>query len=492
MKFKTFVKAFTFVLFLNTVSFLGWSQSNTMFWMKNLPQSINYNPAKQIPCKLFIDIPVLPNFAVNVSHSGFTINDAFKPHPYATDSFMIDLDEIELALKDRNNINVDFDLSILNLGFSFGSGLFASFGINYKAKEHFQYPKDLIELRRGNYRESGAPISFDFKQNATVYREIFVGLSKDLGNGLTIGGRLKFLSGYANISTNQLTVDWYTETHPDSMYEWTFVSDIDANISVPIDWSIQYDSVGIFESLQFNDYQPLENIKELVFPGNPGFAVDLGAVYNLNDRFLFSASLIDFGFIKWKTNPGTISQHATFRFSGLDISEYIGSLEEAQQDQSNLGDRIAQDMIDTLKTVFNPDISIEAYSTNLSPKIYLGADVFITDFFDIGFLYRGSVEDKSLLSSYTLSANTSFFKGWSYSFSYSIMGGKANNLGMGLAYKVGPWQMYLITDNMAIPFWALNESAFSDNWLRNSKNMNFAFGMNFLLCKKNSDIGLLE
>jgi hypothetical protein len=481
-----------FVLFFNIWIVGSHAQNNTMYWMKNLPQSFNLNPAKQIPCKLFIDVPVLPNFSVYATHSGFTINDVFEPHPYQPDSFIIDLDGIELALQDQNNINFEIELSILNLGFAFGNDLFATFGINYKTKEHFQYPKDLIELRRGNYRESGLPISFDFKQNLTAYREIFLGLSKDMGNGITIGGRLKLLSGYANIETNQMKIDWYTETNPDSMYEWTFVSDFDIKLSEPVDRTILYDSLGNFQTIEFAEYRPQEDIAGLIFPGNPGFAIDLGIEYNLNDRFIFSASLIDFGFIKWKTNPTTLTQQASFRFSGLDVAEYIGSLEEAQQDQSDLGQRIAQDMIDTLKTVFNPNITEQSYKTFLSPKFYLGADVMITDYFNLGLVYRGSVEDKTLFSAYTLSANASFFKGWSYSLAYSIINGKANNIGMGLAYKVGPWQMYLLTDNMALPFWALNESSFSDNWIRNTKTVHFAFGLNFLICKKNRDIGLLE
>lgn len=100
--------------------------------------------------------------------------------------------------------------------------------------------------------------------------------------------------------------------------------------------------------------------------------------------------------------------------------------------------------------------------------------------------------NKSLLSSYTFSANTNFFKAWSYSVSYSIMNASANNIGMGLSYKIGPWQMYLITDNIAAPFWAVNESSFSDEWLKNTKTVNFSFGLNFLICGNTHDIGLME
>jgi hypothetical protein len=491
MKMKSILHILLFVLFFNALYLNGRGQSNTMFWMKSLPQTANYNPAKQTGAKLFIDIPALPNFTINAFHTGFTVDDALKPIPSDT-MFMIDLDGIENALNLKNNINFDFDLSILNLGFSIGNDMFASFGINYKANESFWYPKGLIEIRRLNYRENNTPLSFDFSQNLTIHREIFVGLSKDMGNGFTFGGRLKFLSGYANISTEQLKIDWYTETSPDSMYEWTFISDMNIRLSTPVDWSIQYDSLGSFQSFQTLPFNPRENISALIFPNNPGLAIDLGAEYNLDDRFIFSASIIDFGFIKWNSNPGIMTQNAQFRFSGIDVAKYISGLESITGGTDSLGQKIAQDMIDTIKTVFNPSIEESAYRTRLNSKIYLGVDAVVNDYLNIGVLYRGLISDKKLSSGFTLSANTNFLKGWSYSLTYSIMNGKANNVGMGLAYKVGPWQMYFITDNMAVPFWAMNESKFSDNWLKNTKTLNFAFGMNFILFNKKYDIGLLE
>lgn len=492
MKKKIIYHILPVLLLLNVIHFNGKAQNNTMFWMKNLPQSTYFNPAKQPACKLFLDLPLLPNFSVNASHSGFTLNDAINPYPTVTDSFIIDLNGIENALNEKNQINSGFEISILNLGFVIRNDLYASFGINYKAEENFQYPKDLIELRRFNYREDETPISFNFKQNLNVYREIYIGLSKDFNNGLKIGGRLKLLSGYANISTNQLKIDWYTETDPDSMYDWTFVSDFDIKISEPVNYTIQYDSAGIIESVEFEKYIIKDHISEIIFPGNPGFAIDFGVEYNLYDRLIFSASVIDFGFIKWNSNPSILTQKTTFKFSGLDFANYVGSLEEAQTEQSTIFSDIAFAMLDTLKTVFNPQIESVSYRTNLNTKIFLGTNFIITDYLDLGFLYRAFITNKSLNSGYSFSANTNFLKAWSYSLSYSIMNGKANNIGMGLAYKTGPWQMYLVSDNLSVPFWLVNESDFSDNWLKNTKAFNFAFGLNYLICNKNVDIGLLE
>ncbi len=484
----------SFIVFV-TFSLNTSAQNNTLYWMKHLPQSMSLNPAKQSNCKLFIDVPVLPNFSINAAHSGFTINDAFKIHPTALDSFMIDLDGIEKALSDKNSISFETEFSILNLGLALSNDMFVTFGINYKISESFQYPKALIELRRGNYRADGTPLSFDLGQNFMAHREIYVGASKNFFGNLNIGGRLKLLSGYANVKTNQMKIDWYTSTLEEDMWDWTFNTDFNIRASSPVPWNFEYDSLNQISGLNYDSLyidNLGNNISDLIFPGNVGLGVDLGIEYNLNERFLFSASVVDLGFIKWKKNPTILTQKASFTFSGLDIGEYIGSLDDVEGADSTLGKQIINDMIDTLLTEFNPKVENEAYTTGLNTKIYAGLNIIATDWLDFGLLYKGAFYNKKLYSSYTVSANTNFFKGWSYTVSYSLMDGLANNIGMGLAYKLGPVQMYFITDNISGAFWTMNGSEMADNWIKNTKRVNFSFGMNFLLCGSNHDIGLLE
>jgi len=485
-----------FILSILSVFFYssGLSQRLTSYWMQNLPQGNFLNPAKQPGCKIFIDIPILPNFDVNLSHSGFNINDAIKPRPYMPDSFMIDLDGIESALKTGNNINLETEFSILNVGVTLKNDMYISVGMNYKMSEYFQYPKALIELRRGNYRENETPLDFSFKQNFDFHREIYVGVSKYINKKLYLGAKLKYLSGYANIKTNKMDLKWHTSIKPEDMYDWTFNSDFDINAASVIPWNFT-DSAGQINGITMDTTlisDPASNLSTFLFPKNTGFGVDLGIEYNIDNRLTLSASLIDFGFISWKTSPKIMTQKATFEFSGLDIAKYIGNLNDTTGENATLGEKIKNDMIDTLITVFNPDIEKSSYKTSLNSKIYLGGNLKITDWLDAGFLYRGVFFNKQLLSSYTFSANTNFFKAWSYSVSYSIMKASANNIGMGLAYKVGPFQMYFISDNIAVPFWAVNGSNFADEWLKNTKNFNFSFGLNFLIWGNKYDIGLME
>ena len=359
------------------ISSSGFSQRITSYWMKNLPQGNYLNPAKESGCKIFIDIPVLPNFDINLTHSGFTINDAIKQHPFYLDSFMIDLDGIEKALKTGNNINAETEISILNFGLALKNDLNISFGVNYKLSEYFEYPKALIELRRGNYRENETPLAFNFRQNLNLYREIYIGASKNFNNTLYLGAKLKYLSGYANIKTNKMDLEWYTSIKPEDMYDWTFNSDFDINAAsiIPFNFTDSAGQINGFEidSTLIND--PSSGLSSILFPKNTGLGIDLGIEYILDNRLTLSASLIDFGFISWKTSPKTMKQDTTFKFSGIDIAKYIGNLNDTTNNNSDIGQRIISDMADTLKNVFKPTIEETAYRTSLNSKIYLGANL---------------------------------------------------------------------------------------------------------------------
>jgi len=485
------------IIFFSTSIF---AQNNTMYWMRHLPQSMNTNPAKQSNCKFFIDIPVLPNFSFDVAHTGFSFDDVIMDHPTKKDTFMLDLITLEKALgKNRNSIDFETEFSLINFGLAIKNNMYVTFGVNYKFSENFQYPKALIEITHGNYRPNGEVLSFDFRESFMSHRELYFGLSKNFYDKFYIGGRVKFLNGYANLNAKKMRLNWQTSTIDDEIYDWTFVADVETNASFPVAWELEKDSLGNIKDVKTEVPEIDENniygsIKGAI-PHNFGMGIDLGVEYKINKNILVSASVVDLGFIRWKTNPINVKlDNASYTFKGLDVASYLGSYVGNSSDSTSTGDDadMMEDIIDTITTSFNPLITSDAYTTGLNTKIYAGGNFAVNDWLDFGLLYKGLVMNKSLYSSFTASANLNFLRGWSYTLSYSMIDRLANNLGMGLAYKLGPFQMYFISDNIAAPFWALNQSSFSDKWIRNTKRFNFAFGMNFMICKKKHDIGLLE
>lgn len=464
------------------------SQSNILFGMPNIPQTINSNPAKQPNCSFYLGFPALSNLYSNVNNSALTINTIFEPNLNAPDSFFLDLNAIETAMEPMNYINLEQNISIIDFGFSIFNGYFFSFSISNKTFENFGFSKSLFDVQNGNYNENGYPISFSFYQNFTNYNEFSAGLSKTLLNNLTIGAKLKLLSGNYNLSSSKLNIDWQTETSPDSLYEWTFNTDVEVNSSSIYGLGLDLGFVS-----DFSNSVPIDSLRisRLILSPNTGFAIDLGIEYLLFEKLKLSASLIDLGYITWQTNSKSLTQSGTFRYTGIDLANYISSIQDFQN-SGTIGTQITQDLKDSILTFIAPTITEKAYTTSLNTKIYTGANFLVSKNFDVGFLYKGLIYDKSLFSSYTFSLNTYVGKGWSLSANYSLMYGLYNNIGLGVSLKLGPLQFYLITDNMAPMAWASNQSDFTDRWIRNTKGVTFQAGLNFVAFRNKTDYGLIE
>ena len=47
-------------------------QSNTLFFMHSLPEANYVNPAVQIECGIFVGLPLVSSFHMNIANSGFS------------------------------------------------------------------------------------------------------------------------------------------------------------------------------------------------------------------------------------------------------------------------------------------------------------------------------------------------------------------------------------------------------------------------------------
>jgi len=68
-----------------------------------------------------------------------------------------------------------------------------------------------------------------------------------------------------------------------------------------------------------------------------------------------------------------------------------------------------------------------------------------------------------------------------------------NNIGMGLAYKVGPFQLYAISDNMALPLAIPFDTKVTNRLLKSTKQYTIHVGFNLTFgCYSKIDRGLLD
>ncbi len=464
------------------------AQNHIIYGMKNVPQHNYYNPARQPNCKTYVGFPGLSGIKGNVAFSGLTYNDIFRKHPTKPDSFQLDLDHIQNQLSSKNLIGFDAQVAILEFGFALDKEQYITFSVRNKTEQYFTFSDRLLDIRHGNYNEEGKPIRFEFHEQFINYNEYSIGYSKGFFNNLTIGARFNLLSGNAHINTNKLKIDWETKTGKEDMYPWEWRTDIDIDAAVIAKWDITRDEDGHINGAEIDENaKDSINVTDLIFNKNVGASLDFGVDYRMYDWLRFSAGVKDLGMITWKTNPKQLKEKSTFNFTGIDVSKYVNGLDDFEEE---LADSLWEDIKDSLLNEFNPVISNHKYTSFLNTKITASAEFSLTKNIDMGVLYYGILIDKKLYSSFSISANANFWKGFSFSLNYSIANNSYSNLGLGLAYKLGPLQMYFATDNIA-PALYLWDKEFTKNYMYNTKSVNFQFGINLLFCGAKKDYGLM-
>jgi len=470
-----------FILLFSTV--VAFSQiNNTLYFMHELPQAHAVNPAQVPNCKFFLGgllIPVvgqLPppvTFAVNLP---LDYNDVlFKGRWEYKDSIITplhpnaNLEEFLNKLKKVNYTTMNFNLNLLYVGFKQGKKNFWSFDITEKAFFHFGIPKALITfpiLGNGEVREA----SFSgFHMNMFYYRQFAIGFKRDITRYFHVGGKLKFLTGVANIYTSSANLTLYTEDKTNIL---TSASNYVINTNAPIDITLNDD--GFVDNVNFIDFgssSTADIIKDYaLFTGNRGIAIDAGFSKEWNSELTYFANIEDFGYIKWNTNAhnfsliGDESNSGGFRFEGVEMNDF------------NFSD-LELLALDSLLGSFDFEYSENAYTTWLPWKIYAGAQYKFTKKFHIGAVGRLEKLPYRLRPSLTGTVNFNPGKISHFTLSYSIINGNYNNLGFGYALHLGPFQWFMVTDNL------LGIGLFPNN----SRSASIQMGANFVLGYKGED-----
>jgi hypothetical protein len=444
----------------------GFSQlTNTSFFMKGVPQVYQINPAFQPGCKFFIGLPGVSPFQVRAQSAPLSLKDlvyyneiAGQPitpfHPLGDKQAFLD------GLNDRNFINTDVGVPIASIGFgSPTDGKFIAFDITQRVSANVNYPKDIFEIPIHGF-DSG--MNFDFNGlgiDAMVYTELAMNVSRKLGDIITVGWRGKILLGQANISTTKFDVTLGTGEE-----SWPVHSNIVMNAALPF-LDVKYNADGMIDFANTDLVPDIEkDIPSLVFnPKNIGLAMDIGVDIRPTDWLQVSASVVDFGSIKWKDKIYNLENAADYQFNGLEVS----------LDGTDFAQVLADSLSESFK--FKSDSIPTAYRTWLPTKIYLGTAFYVHPKISFGILSRTELYKSSLRQQFTVSANFYPIRMISTSFSYSVIEGSYKNLGLGLALKAFPFNFYILTDTGPSVYF----------WPTDATNMNLRIGMNIMFgCKQ--------
>lgn len=393
-----------------------------MYNMETIPQRMYANPALLPFSNINIGLPVISYTYTSFSNSGFRYKDLIRRR--SDDSLYIDPDNMITKLRDNNYMISHINTDLLSFSFRVKKNFF-SFNATEKINFRFRYSKDLMTfLWKGNGGSVGETLNFNLGLNANHYREYGIGYAREINDKLTVGGKLKYLYGMENIWTERSDVSLATDP---AYFALTAASDIRINTA----------------GLDSAAGEDAGTMNHLFGRKNMGGAIDLGGAYRINDKIKVTASVLDVGFINWKSNLKnyvSTDPNATFTYHGIKLGDFVN-------DSSNVEDAF-ESTIDSLSDKFSIDSRSESYKTWLPPQFYAGGNYYINDFNNAGLLLYGTTYDKKFIPGVSVSYNTRVKRWLGASVAYSIYNRSYANIGAGLSLNAGPVQFYVMSNNV--------------------------------------------
>lgn len=292
----------------------------------------------------YVSIPVLGNVNVNV-HGNFGYQDVIMDNPmYPNTSdkkmttFMNPYISASKALEGFSNgdnrIAGDVGIMLLSGGFSAFGG-YNTIEISSKTSFGMSLPYELFEFAK-NIGNKTYNIG-DINVHAMSYAELALGHSRQINEKLRVGAKVKFLFGLgrADLKLQNMKADLAPND------KWTVSGQAVADVSMK---GFSY----VTETDEYNDpdrgeYDKVGDV-DLDGFGLSGFgmAVDLGAVYQINEDWRVNAAVLDLGFISWSNNMQAVNRSDMFEFGGFhDISVKDGSGVDIEDQTDKYGDQIA-------------------------------------------------------------------------------------------------------------------------------------------------------
>lgn len=449
-------KLFLYLFFLGSVPQISAQFSPSTYQMKDfLPQSNFMNPAFMPDTKVVIGLPFVSGSSFDAT-AGFSFNDLFVRD--ADDSLVLDRENFPSNLKGSLDNTIQADIQGFYLGVKTVSG-YLSISARVRAENRFNYPSEFLQWAvwgPGDDRVSNSIDLSDLGVFGVNYLEYSVNYAKKVSATLTVGARLKYLSGIAgmqgsqegvmHISSDSVHVSWRK-----GQYKFAGMNQFGYN---------PFDSTGQNLNLNYLD---------LINQGNSGFGVDVGFEFKVNEKIDISASLIDMGFINWKNEAHIYeTENFDYSFKGVDFVKLLtDTTENVNAEIEELGNLI--------KPVENTESS--SFNTGLNGK-------FVSSFrYDL---------DRMGTLALTLYSGLNYGKidpvvGLSYQFKLqrilSVVAGlgyrdrSMDNFMAGFVLKPGPVQIYLLSDRI--------NSFLKPN---NANSLNLRFGMNIVLGRAGSAV----
>lgn len=402
------------------------AQNPTAYFMEGSTLRSQFNPAFA-PLRGYVNIPGIGG--INVNMSG---NLALDNILYPRNGKLVTLIDGSVSaadalanLKTDNLLGIDTRINLIGFGaFTRNHKNFWSFDLNARVTGDINLPYSLFEfLKRGqegdirdigvatqNYLEAGFNYSFPL-----------------MNDRLYVGVRAKFLVGVAR---GKLNYDHFRVTLADDIWRIDATGQLDVTGGGLAPENLPYADNGTFTPADLADsFKPTK-------PVGYGFAVDLGATYDILPDLQASLAVNDLGFISWGKKHNTTGVSAkNMEFTGV-IVDQNGTSEQPDFDLNILE--------------FTPTES-KSTSKMLRASINAGLEYEVWQHkIGIGVLYSARIWEYKTLHNITGSVNFHPVDWFTLSGSYSVIDNRGGAVGLALNLCPSWINFFIATDVVTV------------------------------------------
>lgn len=419
----------------------------------------------------YVSMPLigLGNFNVGLQ-STFGVSDFIHKLPngelttFLNDA--VDANEFLDGLKDRNRMNLDFDITLLSFGFHKWGG-FNTFDLSFKSGTRMNLPKDLFAFAKVGQNGATTYNLEDLGVYSNNYAELAFGHSRKIMDNLTVGAKVKFLLGIYNadfhVNNMQLTL---------SDNEWAVSGEGEFStaglVDIPTKLKERTNDQG--QTIQEEELD-FDNIETGDVIGGFGMAFDLGATYKVREDLELSLAVLDLGWISYKNATQATMAAEPWSFSGFTNVPFDS--DKATPEQPSIEDQI-DNLEDDLEDLFQMKVKgVEKHTKALGATLNIGA-LYTLPYYDklkFGFLESTRINGSYSWSEGRFSANVAPVKCFDASISYAVssfghsFGWVANYHGRGFSIFLGSNHQFFKITPQFLPV--------------NNANMNVSIGINF-------------
>ena len=440
------------------------AQDNTLYMLHQLPQANMLNPAVDFPCKYYIELPVISSLKLAYNNTSFTYKEFIRQGTGSmSDSLVLDFDNIYNNLGRNNAIYTEIENVLVGAGFHWRK-YFITARLFHAHSEGLFYQKDLVRLKHGNWDPaSNSPVNFDLSRNevnAVSYWGISLGISQQFTRALRLGARISYLNGILNYSTRKSDLKIITTEQP-------FVVDINSSYDARSSFPAEFETDA---SGRVYLVRPItENIlKNYIFNRNRGASVDFGLVYDYSPDLVFSASILNLGFIRWKSNAYLFDANSAIHLEGTDLEQYT----------TNTGTDLIEMLRDTVLHTYRTNMSPGKYFTALPVKIMAGSNYRLSNKIDLGLTGKLFIYNYATFPSLTATFNVKPVSFILISGSISYANRTIKNIGFALIIGNERLNFYAISDNMPVNY--VKDTGTGLIFPYQSRSVNLRFGLNLM------------